>query len=194
MFPSDFTKLSKNDKKYLQNDMQRGILQASRTMGENLAAIRNRSGTQSGGIQMKFTWSDQKSIILTRAVVAGTIAGCGIMTVSGPWLTRWMVSAHALPPASGPVLLGMGYVCAVLAFVMLISLYKFLRRIEADAVFVPANVTALRRISWCCTGAAALCLAGGCGAGAAVHLCHWRCGGVYGADRAGHQKCVCPGR
>ena len=55
---------------------------------------------------MKFTWSDQKSIILTRAVVAGTIAGCGIMTVSGPWLTRWMVSAHALPPASGPVLLG----------------------------------------------------------------------------------------
>ena len=94
---------------------------------------------------MKFTWSDQKSIILTRVVVAGTIAGCGIMTVSGPWLTRWMVSAHALPPASGPVLLGMGYVCAVLAFVMLVSLYKFLRRIEAGAVFVPANVTALRR-------------------------------------------------
>ena len=57
-------------------------------MGESLAAIRNRSGTQSGGIQMKFTWSDQKSIILTRVVVAGTIAGCGIMTVSGPWLTR----------------------------------------------------------------------------------------------------------
>ena len=108
---------------------------------------------------MKFTWSDQKSIILTRAVVAGTIAGCGIMTVSGPWLTRWMVSAHALPPASGPVLLGMGYVCAVLAFVMLVSLYKFLRRIEAGAVFVPANVTALRRISWCCAGAAVVCLA-----------------------------------
>ena len=107
---------------------------------------------------MKFTWSDQKSIILTRVVVAGTIAGCGIMTVSGPWLTRWMVSANALPPASGPVLLGMGYVCAVLAFVMLVSLYKFLRRIEAGAVFVPANVTALRRISWCCTWAAALCL------------------------------------
>ena len=108
---------------------------------------------------MKFTWSDQKSIILTRAVVAGAIAGCGIMTVSGPWLTRWMVSAHALPPASGPVLLGMGYVCAVLAFVMLVSLYKFLRRIEAGAVFVPANVTALRRISWCCAGAAVVCLA-----------------------------------
>ena len=103
---------------------------------------------------MKFTWNDQKSIILTRVVVAAAIAGCAVMTVCGPWLTHWMVSAHALPPASGPVLLGMGYVCAVLAFVMLVSLYKFLRRIEAGAVFVPANVTALRRISWCCAGAA----------------------------------------
>ena len=111
---------------------------------------------------MKFTWSDQKSIILTRAVVAGTIAGCGIMTVSGPWLTRWMVSAHALPPASGPVLLAAGrtrHRSDEQDCVMLVSLYKFLRRIESGAVFVPANVTALRRISWCCAGAAVVCLA-----------------------------------
>ena len=112
---------------------------------------------------MSCKWNDQKSIILTRVVVAEAIAGCAVMTVCGPWLTRWMVSAHALPPASGPVLLGMGYVCAVLAFVMLVSLYKFLRRIEAGAVFVPANVTALRRISWCCAGAAVVCLPAGVG-------------------------------
>ena len=135
---------------------------------------------------MKFTWSDQKSIILTRAVVAGTIAGCGIMTVSGPWLTRWMVSAHALPPASGPVLLGMGYVCAVLAFVMLISLYKFLRRIEAGAVFVPANVT----------GPAAhqlvLCGGGGGLPGRGVHLSavcvSGRGRGVHGAHCPGAEN------
>ena len=133
---------------------------------------------------MKFTWSDQKSIILTRVVVAGAIAGCGIMTVSGPWLTRWMVSANALPPASGPVLLGMGYVCAVLAFVMLVSLYKFLRRIEAGAVFVPANVTALRRIS--------------CLPGRSVHLSavcvSGRGRGVHGAHCPGAEKRLCPGR
>ena len=108
---------------------------------------------------MSCKWNDQKSIILTRAVVAAAIVGSAVMTVCGPWLTRWMVTAHALPPASGPVLLGMGYVCAVLALVMLVSLYKFLRRIEAGEVFVPANVTALRRISWCCVGAAVVCLA-----------------------------------
>lgn len=112
---------------------------------------------------MKFTWDDRKSITLTRVVVAAAILGSAAMTVCGPRLVRWMVAAHRLAPASGPVLLGMGYVCAVLAFVMLISLYKFLRRIERGAVFVPANVTALRRISWCCAGAAVICLPAGLG-------------------------------
>ena len=52
----------------------------------------------------------------------------------------------------------LGYACAALAIGMLVSLYKFLRRIEKGEVFVPENVAALRRISWCCTWAAALCL------------------------------------
>ena len=108
---------------------------------------------------MNYHWNDRKSITLTRVVVATAILGSAIMTISGPWLTRWMVTAHALPPRTGPVLLVLGYLCAVLAFGMLFSLYKFLRRIEAGAVFVPANVTALRRISWCCAGAAVVCLA-----------------------------------
>ena len=108
---------------------------------------------------MNYHWNDRKSITLTRVVVATAILGSAIMTISGPWLTRWMVTAHALPPRTGPVLLVLGYLCAVLAFGMLFSLYKFLRRIEAGQIFVPANVTALRRISWCCAGAAVVCLA-----------------------------------
>ena len=68
-----------------------------------------------------------------------------------------------LPPRTGPALLVLGYLCAVLAFGMLFSLYKFLRRIEAGQIFVSANVTALRRISWCCVGAAVLCLPAGVG-------------------------------
>ena len=110
---------------------------------------------------MNYHWNDRKSITLTRVVVAAAILGSAIMTISGPWLTRWMVTAHALPPRTGPVLLVLGYLCAVLAFGMLFSLYKFLRRIEAGQIFVPANVTALRRISWCCVGAAVLCLPAG---------------------------------
>ena len=86
-------------------------------------------------------------------VVATAILGSAIMTISGPWLTRWMVTAHAAAAAHRAGVAGLGYLCAVLAFGMLFSLYKFLRRIEAGQIFVPANVTALRRISWCCAWA-----------------------------------------
>ena len=58
---------------------------------------------------MKQLWNDQRSILLTRAVVALAIAGSVVMTVYGPKITHWMVTAHGLPPRSGPLLLGMGY-------------------------------------------------------------------------------------
>lgn len=69
---------------------------------------------------------------------------------------------HALQLVHGPklgyFLLGLGYCSAALALWMLYNLYMFLARIEKEEVFTPANVLALRRISWCCTWAAALCL------------------------------------
>ena len=64
---------------------------------------------------MNYHWNDRKSITLTRVVVATAILGSTIMTISGPWLTRWMVTAHALPPRTGPVLLVLGYLCAAAA-------------------------------------------------------------------------------
>lgn len=112
---------------------------------------------------MKGYWNDRRSITLTRIVVAAALAGSIAMTVGGPWLTRWMVTAHHLPQSSGPLLLGFGYLCAVLAILMLCTLYRFLRRIEQGQVFVAQNVTALRRISWYCAGAAVLCLPMGLG-------------------------------
>ena len=48
--------------------------------------------------------------------------------------------------------------CVVMALWMLYNLYMFLARIEKGDVFTSDNVLALRRISWCCTWAAALCL------------------------------------
>ncbi|MGN0983720.1 MAG: DUF2975 domain-containing protein, partial [Gemmiger sp.] len=57
-----------------------------------------------------------------------------------------------------PVLLALGYCCAVLAFWMLFNLDRFLRQLQAGAVFVPQTVAALRRVSWCCAAAALLCL------------------------------------
>ena len=109
---------------------------------------------------MKF-WDDEKSITLTRCVVVAALIGSIAMTLGGPWVTAWFIAVAGLRPSTGltATLLVLGYACAALAIGMLVSLYKFLRRIEAGAVFVPANVTALRRISWCCAGAAVVCLA-----------------------------------
>lgn len=62
-----------------------------------------------------------------------------VSTASGPWLTRWMVSANALAsPASGPVLLGMGPSARCWRSSCW-SVEEFPRRIEAGAVFVPAR-------------------------------------------------------
>jgi O-antigen/teichoic acid export membrane protein len=73
-----------------------------------------------------------------------------------------VLAVHALQLVHGPklgyFLLGLGYCSAALALWMLYNLYMFLARIEKEEVFTPANVLALRRISWCCTWAAALCL------------------------------------
>ena len=107
---------------------------------------------------MKF-WDDEKSITLTRCVVVAALIGSIAMTLGGPWVTAWFIAVAGLRPSTGltATLLVLGYACAALAIGMLVSLYKFLRRIE--------NVAALRRISWCSAGAAVLCLA-------AVFICY----------------------
>lgn len=109
-------------------------------------------------------WDDHKSITLTRYVVALAIVGSAVMTVCGPWLVRWLMATHHLYH-EGPVVQGallvLGYLCAALAFWMLYNLYRFLQRLEQGQVFVPQTVQALRRISWCCTWAAVLCLPAG---------------------------------
>lgn len=109
-------------------------------------------------------WDERKSIVLTRYVVALAILVSAGMTVCGPWLVRWLMTTHTLNhtgPAVQAVLLVLGYLCAALAFWMLYNLYRFLRRLEQGQVFVPQTVLALRRISWCCTWAAVLCLPAG---------------------------------
>ena len=106
-------------------------------------------------------WDDRKSITLTRYVVVLAILASAAATVCGPWLVAWLMRTHHLRaegPAVGAVLLVLGYLCAALAFWMLYNLYRFLQRLEQGQVFVPQTIQALRRISWCCVGAAVLCL------------------------------------
>lgn len=82
-----------------------------------------------------FGWNDHKSIMLTKFATLAVAMGCVVMVLCGPRIVSWVLAVHALQLVHGPklgyFLLGLGYCSAALA---------------------------LRRISWCCTWAAALCL------------------------------------
>ena len=115
------------------------------------------SGPEKTNIRL---WDDRKSIALSRFSTLCMGAICILMLFNGPVLVGWALRDYTGSAALGVLragLLGLGYVCAALAFAMLYNLYRFLGRVAAGAVFVPANVVALGRISWCCAGAAFLC-------------------------------------
>lgn len=107
-----------------------------------------------------FGWDDAKSIALSKVSTLAMGVICVVMLFCGPQLVGWAMRDYAGPDPAVPraLLLAIGYVCGALALVTLWQLYRLLGRIGRGAVFVRANVTALRRISWCCAGAAVLCL------------------------------------
>lgn len=144
-----------------------------------------------------FGWNDHKSIMLTKFATLAAAMGCVVMVLCGPRIVSWVLAVHALQLVHGPklgyFLLGLGYCSAALALWMLYNLYMFWRALKRRSVYPCQRVGPAAHQLVLHLGCSAL-PAGGCCAGAAVHLCHWRCGGVYGADRAGHQKCVCPSR
>lgn len=110
-----------------------------------------------------FGWDDAKSIALSKFATLAMGVICVVMVFCGPQLVGWAMRDYTGPNPALPrvLLLGLGYLCAALALATLCQLYRLLGRIGRGAVFVRANVTALRRISWCCAWAAVLCLPAG---------------------------------
>lgn len=109
-------------------------------------------------------WDEKRSLCLTKALTVVIAALCAAAVFSGPKIITWLLHERHLNvtgPAVGAALLVIGYFCAALAFWMLYNLYGFLHRLQMGDVFVPANITALRRISWCCALAALMCFGTG---------------------------------
>lgn len=109
-------------------------------------------------------WDDRKSILLTRLVTGGVFIACILIALAGPAIVDWLITRGRVAvtgPAVRGVMLGLGYVLAALALWMLWQLERLLARLGQGAVFVPANVQALRRIAWCCALAAVICVPAG---------------------------------
>lgn len=109
-------------------------------------------------------WDDRKNIELTRLVTIGIFIACIVIAACGPAIVDWLIDRGRVAlggPAVRWVMLGLGYLLAVLALRMLYDLYRLLVRVEQGAVFVLENVRALRRIALACALAAVICIPGG---------------------------------
>ncbi|MDR2487074.1 MAG: DUF2975 domain-containing protein [Clostridiales Family XIII bacterium] len=108
-------------------------------------------------------WKQKQSILLsivcTRAVIAiGLVVSVGLpfLATCGFFAERYLIPAGAVKG-----LLVLFYLCAVPAFILLLTLDSLLSGIRQGLVFVERNVRLLRRISWCCFACFAILVVGG---------------------------------
>lgn len=96
-------------------------------------------------------WDDKKSISLSKLCILLFMGVLVVTVVFAPMLTRWFLSfSRADLQGTEPFFLATIYAGAVPAAYLLFSLFRLIRRIEAEQVFITENVERLRRISWSC--------------------------------------------
>lgn len=99
-------------------------------------------------------WSKNKSITLSQIciiVFAVILAAIDILYLPFAFTYEYFEEIYL---SSAVALSASLYVLSALAWVLLFSLWNLLKNMKKEAVFVTDNVRLLRRISWCCAGAA----------------------------------------
>lgn len=105
-------------------------------------------------------WNGEKSITLSKFCVIAFAAMLVCTVFSAPWLIRWLMDfSRADLIGKEAFFLSTIYIGSVPAAVLLYSLYRLLRHIEIEQVFIAANVEYLRRISWSCFAGAIISFA-----------------------------------
>ncbi len=102
-------------------------------------------------------WNKDKSAALSQACVA-VFALCLLALDAGAyWVARWFVANRFFHWQRGVLLIVSVYAGSVFAWLCLHQLWRLLTNVRRGEVFVPANVRCMRRVSWCCVCAAAVC-------------------------------------
>ena len=111
-------------------------------------------------------WDKDKSILLSQVGTVCFAVLLLVLDVSCWWVTRWIVANRLYQgevgaPITREVTLMMVSILtgSVLGWIFLHRLWTLLLSIKRGAVFTDANVRRMRVMSWCCMGAAAICLA-----------------------------------
>ena len=107
-------------------------------------------------------WNKDKSITLSQCCVIFFGAALLALDIFSPKIAGWYgTELSAIGLKSGTVLLAVIYSGSVFAWICLWKLWELLASIKRGDVFTAENVKRMRRVSWCCVWAAAICLAGG---------------------------------
>lgn len=102
------------------------------------------------------TWTKDNSIGLSLCCVWVFAVILLAVDASGYWLVRWYAGIRYINFTE--VLIIVLYVSSIFGWICLWCLRALLRNMQNEKVFVPENVSLLRRISWCCASAAAIIL------------------------------------
>ncbi|MBS4030661.1 MAG: DUF2975 domain-containing protein [Clostridiales bacterium] len=96
-------------------------------------------------------WNDKKSLNLSKLCLLVFMSGLIGTIVTAPWLTRWFLNfSRAELQGTKSFFLATIYVGGIPAGILLYNLFRLLRRIEQEQVFITDNVDYLRWISWSC--------------------------------------------
>ena len=99
-----------------------------------------------------------KAVNFSLAAVAAFFLAAVGLAIAMPWLTEWYVRYRLIQESGRIALLVSFYGCLPFALAVLICLWRLLRNIRADRIFVAENSRMLAAVSWCCAAAAAVTL------------------------------------
>jgi len=106
----------------------------------------------------RMNWTKDRSVALSRLCIVVFALCLAALDGGAHRLAAWFVANRFAQPQLGAALMASIYSGSVLAWLCLYQLWRLLGSIRAGEVFIDANVRRMRIVSWCCAGAAAICL------------------------------------
>ncbi len=103
-------------------------------------------------------WTKDKSIVLSQVCTAVFALLLAALDIGCYWAVRWFIHLRNMPWQCGIAFMATIYLCSVFAWLLLFHLGKLLGSMKEGRVFIEENVKHLRAVSWCCAGAAIICL------------------------------------
>ena len=100
-----------------------------------------------------------KAVKLSLAAVGFFLLTAVGLAIAMPWLVKWYVEYRQIHAPGGLAILIAYYACLPFALTALICLWKLLRNIIGERVFLEVNSRLMAVVSWCCVGVALVTLA-----------------------------------